>query len=399
MDSYQYSIDDMKYIESLSNTPGRTAYIDESGSFGFDFTAEGVSTHYIVCAVIVDNTKIREIENKVDQIRKNRFGSNEMKSSQIGKNNERRYKVLMDLLALDFSIIVMIADKKAFISQSPLTEYKGTFVKYLHKLLYESMSCAYPKLKIIEDEFGTSEFQQGYKEYIRKNRPEPNLFNDYSFDYADSKHSNIVQIADIIAGSISRHIADPESPDVLRIFESRIREIISFPKVYSEVKVPQESSNEYDSRIYNLALKCAYDYINANRNTISDDVRLRVLFLKLLIFRAENFNPNLYIYSGEIVNHLSSVSEKKITRDYLYRKIIAKLRDEGVLIASSSHGYKMPTCVRDIYAYIAQTDSIVAPMLSRIKKCRIQILKETDGMLDILDSHELMSYKRFFGDY
>lgn len=141
---------------------------------------------------------------------------NEMKSSQIGKNNERRYKVLTDLLALDFSIIVMIADKKAFMSQSPLTEYKGAFVKYLHKLLYESMSCVYPKLRIIEDAFGTSEFQRGYKEYIRKNRPEPNLFNDYSFDYADSKQSNIVQIADIIAGSISRHIADSESPDVLR---------------------------------------------------------------------------------------------------------------------------------------------------------------------------------------
>lgn len=53
----------------------------------------------------------------------------------------------------------------------------------------------------------------------------------------------------------------------------------------------------------------------------------------------------------------------------------------------------------EIYAYIAQTDSIVAPMLSRIKKCRMQILKETDGMLDILDSHELMPYKRFFDEY
>ena len=93
------------------------------------------------------------------------------------------------------------------------------------------------------------------------------------------------------------------------------------------------------------------------------------------------------------------MSDSKVTKDFLYRRIVAKLRDEGVLIASSSHGYKIPTCVKDILTYIEQTDTIVSPMLSRIGKCRTLIKKSTDGKLDVLDSKQFSGYKRYFGDY
>ena len=213
MDSYQISFDDLSYLENISKLPGRSAFIDECGSFGFDFCKEGVSTHYVVCAVIVNNKDIGGIEQKIEEIQRNKFGGSEMKSSSISDNHHRRINILTELLMLDFSLIILIADKQAFHENSPLTNYKGTFVKYLHRLLYDSMYCAYPKLKIVEDEYGTSEFQKGYRQYIRNNRPALNLFDDYDFDYVDSKNSNIVQIADIIAGSVMQHIIDTNAPD------------------------------------------------------------------------------------------------------------------------------------------------------------------------------------------
>ena len=96
---------------------------------------------------------------------------------------------------------------------------------------------------------------------------------------------------------------------------------------------------------------------------------------------------------------LSNNSSQKITRDYLYRRIVAPLRDADVLIASCAHGYKIPTCVNDIQTYINQTNSIVGPMLCRIEKCRTLIKKQTDGSLDILDDPALIKFKRYFGDY
>ena len=54
----------------------------------------------------------------------------------IGNNHPRRVKILTELLLLDFSLIILIADKQAFYNDSPLTEYKSTFVKFLHQKLY-----------------------------------------------------------------------------------------------------------------------------------------------------------------------------------------------------------------------------------------------------------------------
>ena len=49
----QITIDDMMHMEKIAAEPGRTAYIDECGSFGFDFTKEGNSKYYLICAIIV----------------------------------------------------------------------------------------------------------------------------------------------------------------------------------------------------------------------------------------------------------------------------------------------------------------------------------------------------------
>jgi hypothetical protein len=68
-------------------------------------------------------------------------------------------------------------------------------------------------------------------------------------------------------------------------------------------------------------------------------------------------------------------------------------------IAEYAHGYKIPTCIEDIYLYINQTTGVVGPMLSRVEKCRQLILAQTDGSLDVLNDPALIKYKRYFGDY
>ena len=104
-------------------------------------------------------------------------------------------------------------------------------------------------------------------------------------------------------------------------------------------------------------------------------------------------------YMGNVRLLDNDLSDSKVRRDYLYWKIIAPLRDAGVIIASCSHGYKIPTCIDDIYAYVNQTNGIVGPMLNRVEKCRQLILSQTDGSLDIFDDPALKKYKRYFGDY
>lgn len=395
---YQITLEEVEYIERVLSEPGKSAFLDESGGFGFEFDNEGVTQYYVVCAVIVNNEKVLSIENKIDRIRSIYFGSTEMKSSNIGSDHKRRAKILMELLLLDLQIVFLIADKKQFIENSPLTLYKDSFIKFLHQKLYNSMYSNFPKLKIFEDEFGKTEFQQGYKSYIINNRPENNLFNEYEFDYVDSKSSNIVQVADILAGSVMQHLKNNRAPDVLKIFKGSIVDIINFPENFQLYKPEDDTDKEYDNTIYDLSLKCANDYIEKNQNSCNFEEKLRVHFLKYLLFNAKMYQDSRYIYADEIIAEFYKIFAKRITKNFLYRRIVAPLRDDGVIIASSSHGYKIPKSTRDISNYINQSVMVVGPMLSRIGKCRNKILMRTDKKWDILGGSSLVGYRRYFGD-
>ena len=85
-----------------------------------------------------------------------------------------------------------------------------------------------------------------------------------------------------------------------------------------------------------------------------------------------------------------------MSRNFLYRKVIAPLRDEGVIIASSSHGYKIPISVEDIKTYLNSTHTIVSPMLHRIGICRALIQQQTRNQLDVLDDPAFLRYKKYF---
>ncbi len=399
MKSYQITFEDVVHLQSALSAPGRCAFLDESGGFGFDFEKDGVTRYYIVCAVIVNNDKVLVIENKLDEIKRALFGGTEMKSSTIGSDHKRRAKVLVELVQLDFQILFMIADKKNFIEESPLKVHKESFIKFLHQKLYNSMYSSYPKLKIIEDEFGTSEFQQGYKSYVINNRPENNLFSEYDFDYVNSKNNNIVQVADILAGSVMQHLNNSEAPDVLKIFKGKIVDIINFPEPFQLYKSLRGVDNKYDNAIYELSLKCANDYVEKNKNSRNYEERLRVHFLRYLLFNAKMYQESRYIYADEILEEFYKTFSEKVTKNYLYRRIVAPLRDDGVIIASSSHGYKIPKSSKDISTYVNQSITVIGPMLSRIGKCREKILMYTEKELDILKENSLTGYRRFFGDF
>lgn len=159
---YQLTFDDLNNRELVRAAPQRTAYIDEYGSFGFDFTKEGTSKYYVLCAVVVEDEKLDALHSAVLRVKDNNgFQNAEMKSSRIG-NYKRRGHILSELLSIDFHIVLLIADKQKFVRDSPLTDYKTVFIKYLHQRLYQSLYHVYPKLKIIEDEIGTSEFQTSF---------------------------------------------------------------------------------------------------------------------------------------------------------------------------------------------------------------------------------------------
>jgi len=396
-ESYQLSFDDLDQQLVLTSTPGKTAYIDECGSFGFDFTAEGNSRYYLLCAVVVENDRISDLHTAMNEIKHNNgFKDTELKSSRIGSDHKRRVRIISQLLPVEFRVVLLIADKQRFVEGSPLVEYKKTFIKYLHQRLYNTLYHAYPKLSIIEDETGSSEFQTSFKKYVESQRPEFNLFNEYDFSYTDSRDEILVQLADLVGGSINKYLTGSDSPNYLEMLRAKVLTIDEFPnrkEPYWGTATAEDF--KFDRDIYELSMKCAKDYIEKHRADDSEEKRSQIAFLQHLIFQVNN-NPSQYISSYQLVSLLRTYLGRKISRDFLYRRVVAKLRDEGVLIASCPQGYKLPISVDDIVAYLNQTHMIVSPMLNRMGKCRNLIIQRTSGRLDILDNPAFLKYKKYF---
>lgn len=86
----------------------------------------------------------------------------------------------------------------------------------------------------------------------------------------------------------------------------------------------------------------------------------------------------------------------RLRKDFLYRKVIAQLRDNGVILASCARGYKIPISVDDINTYLNQTTSVVGPMLHRMEICRNLIKQSTNNEFDIFDNEAFIRYKHFF---
>jgi hypothetical protein len=73
-----------------------------------------------------------------------------------------------------------------------------------------------------------------------------------------------------------------------------------------------------------------------------------------------------------------------VTRQFVRSNIVSKLRDRGVVIASSSRGYKIPTCYVDVVGFAELVDGIVCPLLQRLKRANDIFELGTAGEINVL---------------
>ncbi|MBM7692478.1 biotin operon repressor [Peribacillus deserti] len=149
----------------------------------------------------------------------------------------------------------------------------------------------------------------------------------------------------------------------------------------------ESSDGRYNEVIIKQAVNLAYQYIEQYEPVQEADERDRVNFAKFLLFKLQE-NPTEYVYSHEILDNLNAFSKQKINEHYFRSNIVSKLRDRGLLIASSNKGYKLPVCIEDLYDFVNIASLNIHPMIERITKCRDQILLATNNEVDILEKTE-----------
>jgi hypothetical protein len=300
-------------------------------------------------------------------------------------------------MPVEFRIVVLIADKQQFYDDSPLKEYKTVFIKNLNQRLYTMLYQAYPKLKILQDETGYPEFQESFKKYVAEHRTSYNVFDEYDFDFVNSKDEVLVQLADFLSGSIMKSLLNSESTNYLEMLKGKITALENFPNRYEPYWGSLNPEDcKYDKSIFLLAVKCARNFILTNEKESNVDKKAQVALSRFLLYYVTNVNPTKYVYSDELIRNIQQHVDRKISKDYLFRRVISPLRDSGVILASCVHGYKIPISVEDINTYLNQTTSTVGPMLHRMGICRKLVLQGTDNKLDIFNDVAFIKYKKYF---
>ncbi|MGN8067688.1 DUF3800 domain-containing protein [Mucilaginibacter sp. 22184] len=373
------------------------AFADEYGNNSFEFNAQG--SHFIVASVIFRKDKLQENQILFEKIRAKYFQTGEMKSKKVADNHSRRIKILNELVEIDFSIYAVIVDKRKLEGEG--FKYKQSFYKFLNGLVYKELFRTFPDLDLVVDEHGENEFMRQFKKYVQKQHM-PNLFSGSEFTFGTSHANNMIQLADFIAGTLGRCFDETkqseESATFLKMLEPKITSLNHFPKdnrTYYTEAVKEEPL--FNPEIAEAGFNSANLFIDQKKVKDQFDTD-QVNCVKLLLLYFNNYRFNKYTSTKELLQHLNSGRVEPLTEHSFRTKIIGKIRDMGVLVVSSSSGentgYKLPSNIKDLHKFISHGNSMILPMLNRIKILRDKIKLSTLNTIDIVEKDEFKELKK-----
>ena len=380
------------------------AFTDEYGAFGYDLDNPSVSTHFIITAVIVKESDLEAYATGAEDIREKYFQTGEMKSSKLGPDKHpRRMLILKEISSLPMHFLTICIDKRGCMENmsSKGLQYRSPFYKFMNNIVHRELRQAYSKLTIVADEMGTCDYMKSFCRYVSRHQDQANLLGEADFQFAKSDHDTRIQIADFISGTLARvydeHKKSEHAREYMDALKRNIIRISTYPMSYKNYDISNSPlAEDYDEDIARLCFDRAVTFIENNQQNDDPVVKTQVVVLKYLLFRFMNNDTRGYIYTNELLDHISHTSLGDMKEQAFRTKIIGKLRDKGVIIASSTKGYKIPSKTSELRDFIKHDAKIVFPMLSRLKKCRDLVKLSTVNGLDLLDDTEFSEIKPYF---
>ncbi|MBT2737594.1 DUF3800 domain-containing protein [Bacillus sp. ISL-7] len=373
------------------------AFIDESGDYSFDFENKDVSTHFIIVSILAKESNKELLEQEVEKVRQKYFQTDEMHTDKMD-NPHLRIQLLNELKDLPFNIYAYVVDKRKIREDSGIT-FEKTFIKFMNRLIYDDLNRTFDQLDLVLVEQGTKEFMSEFKTYI-KEKSVPDLFNYSIFGFNHSKSELLLQLANFIAGTIAKGYDQTQYsenyPLFHKIIKKKIIAINLWPQNYKNYLhdyISRNQDSQFDEVIFKQSVNLTLQYLEKNKKSEDADEKIRIDLLKFLLFNLRE-NPNEYVYTQEILDNLNAIRVNKINHHYFRSNIVSKLRDSGLLIASSNKGYKLPVCLTDLYDFVNLSSLTIHPMIQRISKCRNQVLLATNNEIDILENNEYEYLKK-----
>jgi hypothetical protein len=374
-------------------------FVDEYGNSDLDVEKEGPSIYYIFAGIFIAPDNIQNSIDHIKRIQKNHFSGSPIKSSGVGKNDERRIDILREITKIDFTYYAFIINKGKLDKASGL-QYKESFYKNLHKHFYRQIAEINTDISIIGDTFGGVDFKDSFLKYI-ETQSKPNLFSRITVSVATPQEIIQIQLADFIAGTLAR-IYDPnvkssQHDTFTQLLKPKKIRHEYWPPIYDEENIShflnKYENNEYDAVIARNAVNQALEYIRKHENDSDELLAMQAEVLQVFLNLRIDEDSKKSVTADEITEHLSRCGFDAKGKQYFTSRIIGGLRDKHMIIAGNNDGYRLALDTSDIADYLKHDSSIIIPMLSRLQKADEKIKGLTSSNLNIskLDDSKLLS--------
>lgn len=178
-------------------------FLDDSGDPSFKFD-KGSTKFFVIAAVIIeDNLVAEEISLAIKKLKRDIKIADHIEFKFTKSSRENRIKFLESVNKYQFSIRTVIVDKR-YIKSDLLQNNKSSFYSYFIKTLLKNNQGSIKNASIRIDGSNDRHFRKEFITYLRRelNTYQNKVLKDCKL--VDSKENTLIQLADMIAGTIHR---------------------------------------------------------------------------------------------------------------------------------------------------------------------------------------------------
>jgi hypothetical protein len=191
-------------------------FVDESGDPGMKFQ-EGSSHLFIVTLVVFnDHDEAQATDDRIRLLRRE-LGVSEAFEFKFNKMNRAfRTAFLEAVCGFDFFYFGIVLNKALL--HGPGFQFKQSFYKYTCSLVFENAKPHLSDATVVIDGSGSREFRQQLDTYLRRKINDKNAAVRHirKVKVQDSHRNNLLQLADVVCGTIARSYSGKQDSKVYR---------------------------------------------------------------------------------------------------------------------------------------------------------------------------------------
>lgn len=370
-------------------TPWLHAYIDETGTNELDVSKQGVSNYFICVAVVIEETNAENFVQSLDQLAHDLCSGAEITSKRLGSDHDRRMKFLERIKDFPFGYYAMVIRKDSVPEESGL-HYKRSFYKCINKMLYRKLVSGGRSYRIFADTIGGQDFMDSFKDYLTR-QMKPDLFSDYTHEFRDSATCRMIQIADLIAGTLG-YCFEPNkrgdhSLQFRNVLAAKEMGVDTWPLEYFNPESASLSQSRPTVDFSIPVLQRISQFIQAREESTNPIHKMQIEVIRMLRFAIEfEHSSRQLICSDELISRLRKQGYEDISKRAFTKDVIGDIRMHGIILAGSSKGYKLALTLDDVTNYLEHNKNIIEPMIAKLSKARQSVKLDTANAVDILEA-------------